>query len=248
MYDGDTAMVSTQYSYLPSWVSFIVDRSRAQDAARALFDAVHARWARLPEQSRPTLLVFGESLGSQGSESAFSGLADIRDRTDGVLWAGPPNSNPLWSRFEARRDPGSPQVRPVYADGLVVRFENRPGDTTRPQTPWLEPRVLYLQHPSDPIVWWSPELIWSRPGWLAGTRGFDVLPAMRWLPVVTFWQVTADMVNAQGVPDGHGHNYDDQIVDGWVSVAAPMAGARRTPPYCTGRWTRSSTGEPAILG
>jgi uncharacterized membrane protein len=221
MFGGDSAVVATQYSYLPSWVSFLVDRSRARVEAQSLFDAVHARWARLPEASRPKLVVFGESLGSQGSEAAFSGLGDIRERTDGVLWAGPPNSNTLWSELEARRDPGSPEVRPVYADGLVVRFENQQGDTARPDAPWLSPRVLYLQHPSDPVVWWSPALIWSRPAWLAGTRGFDVLPAMSWFPLVTFWQVSADMVNAQRVPDGHGHNYDAQIVAGWVSVAAP---------------------------
>ena len=31
---GDTAAVATQYSYLPSWLSFLVDRSRAADEAR----------------------------------------------------------------------------------------------------------------------------------------------------------------------------------------------------------------------
>ena len=221
MYGGDSAVVTTQYSYLPSWLSFVVDNSRARVAAQTLFDAVHARWAQLPESSRPKLVVYGESLGSQGSETAFSGLADIRDRTDGALWAGPPNSNRLWGELEARRDPGSPEVLPVYADGLVVRFENREGDAERPDSPWLSPRVLYLQHPSDPIVWWSPDLIWSRPAWLTGPPGFDRLPAMSWFPLVTFWQVTADMANPQSVPDGHGHSCDARIVDGWVSVAAP---------------------------
>lgn len=221
MHDGDTAVVATQYSYLPSWVSFLVDRERAQEAAQTLFDAVHARWAQLPEASRPRLLVYGESLGSQGSETAFGSLADIRDRTDGVLWVGPPNSNQLWGELVERRDPGSPEVLPTYADGLVVRFAGEAQDVTRPDTPWLDPRVLYLQHASDPIVWWSPELIWSRPAWLSDPRGRDVLPAMSWFPLVTFWQVTADMAHSQSVPDGHGHNYDALVVDGWVSLAAP---------------------------
>ena len=30
---------------------------------------------------------------------------------------------------------------------------------------------------------------------------------MRWYPIITFWQVGADMTNAEGVPAGHGHNY-----------------------------------------
>ena len=50
---GDTAMVAMQYSYLPSWMSFLVDQAKARDAGRALFDAVYGAWAQLPERSRP---------------------------------------------------------------------------------------------------------------------------------------------------------------------------------------------------
>ena len=221
MYGGDTAIVATQYSYLPSWLSFLVDRSRSKEAGRLLFDAVHARVEQLSEADRPRLLVFGESLGSQGSEAAFSTLADIRAQADGVLWVGPPNSNQLWSSLVERRDPGTRAVEPVYASGLVVRFASDAADLAQPPTPWLAPRVLYLQHPSDPIVWWSPELLFRRPDWLVEPRGDDVSPAMSWYPVVTFWQVTADLTNAVSVPDGHGHNYGDIIVEGWAAVAAP---------------------------
>lgn len=221
MYRGDTAVVATQYSYLPSWLSFLVDRSRAQEAGQLLVDGVTARVEQLPPDDRPKVLIYGESLGSQGSESAFTSLADIRARTDGVLWVGPPNSNEIWSAIVARRDPGTPAVQPVYASGLVVRFAGDRSDLNEPPTPWEHPRVLYLQHASDPIVWWSPDLLFSRPDWLVEPRGSDVSPAMSWYPVVTFWQVTADLVNSQSVPDGHGHNYNDLILDGWVAVAAP---------------------------
>jgi uncharacterized membrane protein len=44
---------------------------------------------------------------------------------------------------------------------------------------------------------------------------------MRWFPIVTFWQVAADLTNAAGVPDGHGHNYGTLVLDGWVAIAAP---------------------------
>jgi hypothetical protein len=57
--------------------------------------------------------------------------------------------------------------------------------------------VLYLQHASDPIVWWSPRLIWDEPDWLGEPHGQDVLGAMVWIPLVTFWQVAADL------PAGH---------------------------------------------
>lgn len=218
---GHTAIVATQYSYLPSWLSFLADRTRAEAEGRALFDAVHARVQQLPPERRPRLLVFGESLGSQGSEAAFSSVDDARSQADGVLWVGPPNSNRLWASLTARRDPGSPEIEPVLGDGREVRFAADPADMTRPPGPWDAPRVLYVQHASDPIVWWSPELLVRRPDWLAEARGPDVSPTMAWYPIVTFWQVTIDMTNSQSVPDGHGHNYRSVVLDGWLALAAP---------------------------
>lgn len=44
---------------------------------------------------------------------------------------------------------------------------------------------------------------------------------MRWWPFVTFWQVAADLTNAQGVTDGHGHRYGSLVLDGWAAIAAP---------------------------
>ncbi|MFC6009910.1 alpha/beta hydrolase [Nocardia lasii] len=220
LYGGDTAIVATQFSYLPSVLSFLSDREKAAAASRELFDAVYQRWSAQPAGHRPKLFVYGESLGSQGSEEAFDGLADLREKVDGALWVGPPNSNRLWRQFVDRRDPGSPEVAPVYADGLVVRFADDATDFVGTE-PWREPRIAYLQHPSDPIVWWSADLIFTRPDWLSEPRGSDVSTQMRWAPFVTFWQVTADLTNAQGVVDGHGHRYGSLVLDGWLAVAAP---------------------------
>ena len=44
---------------------------------------------------------------------------------------------------------------------------------------------------------------------------------MVWLPFVTFWQVTADLVFAVNVPDGHGHKYETDHADGWAEVTQP---------------------------
>jgi uncharacterized membrane protein len=38
------------------------------------------------------------------------------------------------------------------------------------------------------------------------------------MPLITFWQVTADLPFATGVPDGHGHRYSAEYVDGWNAV------------------------------
>ncbi|MFX0573963.1 alpha/beta hydrolase [Nocardia nepalensis] len=221
MYNGDTAIAATQYSYLPSVLSFLSDKDKATQMGKLVFDKVYEHWSARPEGARPKLLVYGESLGSQGSEGAFTGLADIRSRTDGVLWVGPPNSNRLWSEFTDRRDPGAPEILPTYADGLVVRFADSRGDLWKPGDTWLPPRIAYLQHASDPVVWWSADLLFAQPDWLREPRGPDVSPRMTWYPIVTFWQVAADLPHAQSVNDGHGHNYGDLVLDGWAAIAQP---------------------------
>ena len=241
MYHGDSAIAAMQYSFLPSWISFLVDRAAAAEAGRALIRAVHQRWSALPAEHRPRLMVYGESLGSQSVEAAFGTLNELRASVDGALLVGPPNSNPLWREIEDRRDPATPEVLPTYAGGLIVRFASNRANLLVPQAgsphaqsgPWPPPRVLYLQHASDPIVWWSPELVWSRPDWLAEPAGADRVSAMRWYPIVTFLQVTADLSRAQSQPPGYGHNYDDLIPDALAAVAAPPG------------WTAADTGRVA---
>ncbi|MFB4281869.1 alpha/beta hydrolase [Nonomuraea sp. MTCD27] len=222
MYNGRSAMVALQYSYLPSWVSFLVDRDKAAASGRALFEAVRERWARLPAGERPRLLLSGESLGSYALEGAFRNLSDLVSRADGAVFVGPPNANHIWYHLTSARERGSPVWRPVYRSGRTARFAQLPADLGRPpRAPWPRPRVVYLQNASDPVVWWSPRLIYRRPAWLEGARGPGVNPQMNWFPLVTFWQVLVDMTAALDVPPGHGHRYGANIVDGWAAVAAP---------------------------
>jgi uncharacterized membrane protein len=113
-------------------------------------------------------------------------------------------------------------VEPVYRGGRTVRFTNDVVAGVGPASdPWNGTRVLYLQHPSDPIVWWSPRLAWDRPDWLGEPHGRDVVDAMVWIPVVTFWQVTVDLPVAAGVPAGHGHTYTREFADGWARILHP---------------------------
>ncbi|OHU96421.1 alpha/beta hydrolase [Mycobacterium talmoniae] len=221
MYNGDTAIVSMQYSFLPSWLSFLVDKENARQAGQALFEAVDALVRQMPESQRPKLVVFGESLGSFGGEAPFMNLNNVLARTDGALFSGPTFKNTIWTDLTENRDPGSPEWLPIYDDGRSVRFAARPSDLNRPAGPWGTPRVVYLQHASDPIAWWDPGLLFSKPDWLRETRGYDVLPEMQWIPVVTFLQVSADMAVAVDVPDGHGHRYVADVADGWAAVLQP---------------------------
>lgn len=88
-FGGDVAIVGQQYSYAPSWVTFLVGRTDARESARALFAAVSARVATLPPQDRPMVHVYGQSLGSVGG-SAILDDAATGTSVCSVLWAGPP--------------------------------------------------------------------------------------------------------------------------------------------------------------
>jgi uncharacterized membrane protein len=219
---GDSAAVAIQYSYLPSWASFLVDQDKAREAGRALFDEVYRVWSALPAARQPKIYAFGLSLGSFMMETPFGSDVDMANRTDGILLAGPPAFNQLNREFTDKRDPSSPEVQPVYQGGRIVRFSNNPADSIQPvDQRWDGARVLYLQHASDPIVWLSPDLILYRPDWLTEPAGPDVIDEMTWIPFVTFWQVTMDMLEPVDTPPGHGHTYTLEFVDGWAEILQP---------------------------
>jgi uncharacterized membrane protein len=221
MYNGDTAEVTIQYSFLPSWISFITDKAKATDAGRALFNAVYARWSRLPASSRPKLIAYGLSLGSFAGQSPFTGAADFRARTDGAYFAGTPNDSQPWRTLEDTRDAGSPEWQPLCEGGRTIRWAAEPANLTAATATWAAPRVLYLQHGSDPVVWWSPSLVLHRPGWLSEPRAPDVSTETRWFPLITFLQVTVDQFLGTNVANGHGHNYGNMTVYAWSAIAAP---------------------------
>ena len=160
-------------------------------------------------------------MGVLAGEAAFDDLADVLKSVDGVLWVGPPNSSQLWRDLVTRRDPGTREVDPTYSAGLTVRFaqDEEDMDSFAGDTTWGDQRILYIQHASDPVVWWSPRLIRERPDWLQEPAGTDRSPTMHWMPYITFFQVSADLPRAMNVPAGHGHRYGAEILDGLALVS-----------------------------
>ncbi len=221
MHNADTALVALQYSYLPSWISFLVDIDKAAEAGREMIQAVHERWSQLPAESRPKLLLFGESLGSFGTESAFAGIDDLIASTDGALLVGPVFQNEIHSQVTSSREQDSPFWLPVYEAGHNLRFAVSPADLSQPDTEWSPSRIVYLQNASDPITYWTTDLVWRSPEWLDEPRGPDVSEDMFWVPVITFWQTAADMAFSTGVPAGHGHVYGADPVDAWAAIYTP---------------------------
>ena len=226
---GDTAIVATQYSYLPSWISFLVDLDKAAASGRATVDAVVSKWRTLPVDHRPRLIVDGISLGTYGSEHAFNGatleqsvgnaLADV----DGVLYAGPTFMNPIWMQVVDGREPTSPSWKPVIGHGLSVHAWNRPQDASAELSGGRLPgrNLLYLTQPSDPVTWAGYSSLWSKPTWMRGQRGYDVPSGTLWFPGVTMVQEVFDLMAGFSTPPGHGHNYNASIVYGVAGIGAP---------------------------
>jgi uncharacterized membrane protein len=59
---------------------------------------------------------------------------------------------------------------------------------------------------------------------------------MYWYPLVTFWQVAADLALSTAVPPGHGHTYGRaQAAGAWASIVPPPG------------WTAQQTAELGAL-
>lgn len=220
---GDTAIAAMQYSTLPSPLALLTETDAPPAAAKALFNAVADRIADMPTDERPRLYVGGESLGAFGGNAAFDSADDMLSRVDGAVWCGTPGFTPIHKSLTAQRQGGSTEVNPVIDNGQHFRFASGPAELTADQFgralgAWEYPRVVYLQHPSDPVVWWSAGLLGNTPDWLDETREGQAGQLMSWIPFVTFWQVTADMAVATDVPSGYGHQYHEELVPTWAAV------------------------------
>ena len=223
VFNGDTAIAGVQYSYLPSWISLLADQEAVKETSRVVFRAVHGYWSSLPEDSRPKLYLYGLSLGSYGVESILGSIEIVNEPIDGAFMTGPPFVNQLHSELSQARQEGTSPGTPIYQDGTTVRFTAEEDNLGKTPGPWGPTRLLYLQHGSDPVVFFSPDLAYSVPDWLLdGQRAPDVSELMGWFPLVTMWQVALDLPGAGNVPDGFGHLYSKRAnLEGWVAVTNP---------------------------
>ena len=220
---GNCATASMQYSFVPSSINFLTDLDVSEEAAVILFETIRCAVDEIPEDRRPALFVCGESLGAYASQHVFSGIVDVLSRTDGALWVGTPAFTPMHAELTAIRHRGSPEVAPVVANGRHVRFVNVPENLWadvygRELGDWNYPRVVYAQHPSDPVVWWNSELVWHKPDWISEKVDGDVSPHMQYTRGATYIQVLVDMPVAGTAPGGHGHTYHEELIPLWEAI------------------------------
>lgn len=234
---GDCATASLQYSYVPSALNWLTGLEPAQEASAALFRAVRTELDAMDEARRPALFVCGESLGAFASQSVFASACEALEQVDGALWVGTPAFTPMHAALTAARHRGSPEVAPVVDNARRVRFVNEPSDLRtdlygRELGAWGFPRLVYAQHPSDPVVWWNNKLIWTQPDWLRERAGRDVSRDVEFTRFVTFIQVLADLPVAGTAPGGHGHTYHEELIPLWRAILGfdRLAGEEPTHP------------------
>jgi uncharacterized membrane protein len=219
LHDGDVASVAIQYSYLPSWLSLMVEPGYGGDAARALFAEVYGYWTTLPRDHRPKLYLHGLSLGAMNSEQSNELFEVLGDPYQGALWSGPPYSSRIWRSITDNRNAGSPAWLPRFRDGSYVRFTSQKNALDIPSAHWGPMRIVYLQYASDGVTFFDPKSFYRAPAWMSQPRGPDVSPELRWYPIVTFLQLAVDMAVTATMPMGHGHVYaPEHYIDAWMEV------------------------------
>lgn len=216
---GDVATVAVQYSYLASWIAVLAEPEYGLEAARAVFASVYGYWRDLPREARPRLYLHGLSLGSYNSDLSHDLHQVVSDPYHGALWSGPPFNSPTWSEATRNRNPGTPAWLPAFRDGSVIRFMGAGGAQPAATASWGSFRILYLQYANDAVTFYDPVSLWRRPDWLTPPVGPGVLPDFAWFPVVTFLQLTFDMMTAVAPPLGQGHRYAfPDYADAWLAL------------------------------
>lgn len=204
---GDIATACIQYGKAPSFLEVQgVSLGRAQ--FRQLLWGVKQRLRSVPEEKRPKVLVFGESLGAWSSSDVVmhQGISGFDHYgIHRALWFGLPGLA-RWSKTGMRE--GRNPLTPGGTVGAFDRFEQYQamGKDDRDKL-----RAVIVDHDNDPISQMSLRMAVKRPPWLDGSRGRGVPESMKWAPFITFTQVLVDAMNAMVAIPGQfmsfGHDY-----------------------------------------
>jgi uncharacterized membrane protein len=205
---GDCASVALQYSIRPSYLS--LGRTELGEAQiRTFLNALRWRLATIPEDQRPRVVMFGESLGAWTGQDAFFGQGTKgydRLGVDRALFIGTPWESRWYRSWDADPD----QVDP---DHRIVQVSNPAGWDELSEAARDRARVVLLTNDNDPIAKFTPQLIVQRPSWLGPpeTRPPGVPRETYWRPFATFMITVMDVINALDPIPGQfvatGHDY-----------------------------------------
>jgi len=215
---GDIASVAIQYGSLPSMLS-TSKLPLAIEQHGALLRAINGELNQRDPADRPQIVLYGESLGAQASQGAFTGggtviLDDLG--ADRALWAG----TPYESRWRREIFAGGPGIdSSIFGRFASIDEYRDASDEERSNI-----RYFFLDHHEDPVTRFGLDLAYRRPVWLGSVdqRPPNVSPSQKWVPAVTFWQTAIDTKNAATVIPGEfkalGHDYRADLAQ-FVSAA-----------------------------
>ena len=205
---GDVALVAMQYSLRPSPLS-LFRVGIGIDQNNSFLHALKWRLASMPADQRPTLHIFGESLGATTAEDVFAdeGTAGLhRAGIDRGLFLGTPAATTFRTRWLSKPDEMDP-------DGEIVEVDNYEEFLALPEEVRERARYFFLTHHNDSMPkFWFPVAV-QEPDWMgpAETREPGVPHETEWQPYTTFLITLIDVKNAMNVVPGHfvadGHDY-----------------------------------------
>jgi uncharacterized membrane protein len=207
---GNCATLALQYSARPSVLS--LDRiGEGRRQMRLLIAALKARLMAIEPETRPKVVLFGESLGAWTSQDPFVGLGTrglVDAGIDHALWIGTPHMS-KWKNQVLAADGSSDTIDP----GVVGVFDHVGQLVDLADDERKRLRYCMITHDNDAVALFGPELVYQAPSWLGApdTRPPRVPRGMRWMPVMTFFQALVDMKNSANIVPGKfaatGHDY-----------------------------------------
>jgi len=205
---GNCSTVTLQYSKRPSPLS--LDRVwEGRRQFRMLLAAIRRRLYQMAPETRPRLVVFGESLGAHTSQDAFlnTGTQGLLDAgVERALWIGTPHLS-KW-KVQVMGSDRLDVERPSIAEFDSFDQVERLSDEARAQL-----RYVLVTHGNDGVGRFGLDLLIQKPEWLGDpeTRPPGVPKSQRWVTPTTFVQTLIDMNNAMNVVPGEfeakGHDY-----------------------------------------
>ncbi|KNA92074.1 alpha/beta-hydrolase family protein [Gordonia sp. w5E2] len=153
---GRMRTITPRYASSQSWRAFVTDRGAAGRASVAVVTAVTATLDSVPAQHRPRIILYGQSLGAIGAETARVWADDHRPGTvRATVLSGVPADTIATHAHGSPRMVVANATDPVttWSPAAIWRAPSRPSETVtvgRPtrRVPWL-PLVTFVQNSAD---------------------------------------------------------------------------------------------------
>jgi uncharacterized membrane protein len=204
---GDVASIGMQYNNKPSTMSL-----HKMGEATDLFERVQKKFldhiATLPEDSRPQVIRYGESLGGISLLKAFEGKGP-EAVSNGVGNKLISVGTPGFSAF--RREAVGGGYR-LDATGTIFDFDNMGQLAALAPEDRAGVSTFMLTHYNDPVARANPATFIRRPEWLSDpAQAMGIPRKMKYIPGVTGVQAVIDTMNGTKVVPGllerTGHDY-----------------------------------------